>query len=150
MSKLFDTALACAGPLRSVNSTGTNSFPCVNPILARHLMMPTSNGRPTHASAPATEFENQNTSPKYPMQNLVKLLVVLALAALGTVNSSQAASHTWTGAGANGFWSTTSNWSNGAPTAAEAAPVTLVFPYGMSPICTNNIPGLTVDSFMVL
>ena len=70
--------------------------------------------------------------------------IVLALLAL-TLNLS-AATHTWTGGGANELWNNAANWSGGAPTAGEAAPVNLVFPGSI--LTTNNIVGLTVDSIL--
>lgn len=60
--------------------------------------------------------------------------------------TSRAGTHTWTGGGANEFWNNAANWSGGAPTAGEAAPVTLIFPSFV--VTTNNIAGLTVDSLV--
>lgn len=60
--------------------------------------------------------------------------------------ASEAGTHTWTGGGGNGLWTTAANWTGGAPTAGEAAPVTLIFPGSIQ--ATNNIAGLTVDKLV--
>jgi len=38
MSETADSSLACAGPLVSVATTGTNRFPCVDSILAKRWL----------------------------------------------------------------------------------------------------------------
>jgi fibronectin-binding autotransporter adhesin len=70
-------------------------------------------------------------------------LAALVLAAILPGAPAHAATHTWNGGGANELWSTAANWTGGAPTAGEAAPVILIFPNGV--ITTNNIVGLIVD-----
>lgn len=79
----------------------------------------------------------------------MKLIRLPALAfALGLGLSAativRAGTHTWTGGGANELWNNAANWSGGAPTAGEAAPVTLIFPTNV--VTTNNIVGLIVDT----
>jgi autotransporter-associated beta strand protein len=79
------------------------------------------------------------------MKHLINQLLIAAAFAVGVQpNSARAGTHTWTGAGANDYWNNTANWSGGAPTVGEAAPVVLIFPGGVAPV--NNIVGLTVDS----
>ena len=75
----------------------------------------------------------------------------LVLGVLGLVQLTHAGSHTWSGAGANTNWSTAANWSvGGAPTAAEAAPVTLIFPAAPTSFdSTPNVIGLKVDSLQI-
>ena len=59
---------------------------------------------------------------------------------------SAASVHTWSGAGANGLWSTAANWSGGAPAAGEAD-ARLVFPAGANRLSnTNNIDNLGVTT----
>ncbi len=77
------------------------------------------------------------------LQSLFLLVITLAA---GLPPAARAGTHTWTGGGANEFWNTAANWTGGAPTAGEAAPVTLVFPGGVT--TTNNVVGLTVDSIV--
>lgn len=61
-----------------------------------------------------------------------------------------AGTHTWTGAGTSGYWSTAANWAGGAPTAGEVAPVVLVFPSGAARLAnTNNISGLTLHGMTI-
>jgi len=56
------------------------------------------------------------------------------------------AAHTWTGAGGDTNWSNASNWTGGAPAAAESN-VTLDFPNGVSfTSADNNISGLTIQA----
>jgi autotransporter-associated beta strand protein len=74
---------------------------------------------------------------------LVRIIALLTLTAFVSPLSARAATHTWTGGGANEFWNNAANWSGGAPAAGEAAPVILIFPGGV--VTTNNIAGLTVD-----
>ena len=74
----------------------------------------------------------------------IQSIVLAAAFSLSASTAVQASTHTWTGGGANEFWNTAANWSGGAPTAGEAAPVTLVFP--TNAVTTNNIVGLTVDT----
>lgn len=69
--------------------------------------------------------------------------ILITMAAFSPVRT-EAGTHTWTGGGANEFWNNAANWSGGAPTAGEAAPVILIFPGGVT--TTNNITGLTVDT----
>lgn len=71
---------------------------------------------------------------------------VVAMACL-LAASAQAGTHVWSGVAlGNKNWSSPVNWSaGGVPTAAEAAPVVLVFPNGSALESTNNIAGLTVD-----
>lgn len=75
--------------------------------------------------------------------NRTNVLSVVASICLLATASVRAATHTWTGGGANEFWNNAANWSGGAPVAGEAAPVILIFP--SSVLTTNNIVGLTVD-----
>ena len=66
--------------------------------------------------------------------------------AVGLVSSAPAATHTWTGAGASGFWSNSQNWSGGVPAAAETD-LRLVFPSGASRLDnTNNIDNLVATT----
>jgi autotransporter-associated beta strand protein len=81
--------------------------------------------------------------PRLKIQPPVALAALAAWAILSTL-VAQAGTHSWTGAGANKYWNNSANWSGGAPTNNEPAPVVLSFP--ANAVCTNNIPGLTVDS----
>ena len=65
---------------------------------------------------------------------------------------SEAASHTWSGGGAGGFWSMTANWvGNSPPAFGEAAPVTVTFPSGAARINnTNDLGRLTLDQLNFL
>jgi fibronectin-binding autotransporter adhesin len=53
--------------------------------------------------------------------------------------------HTWTGAGGDSNWSDASNWTGGAPAAAESN-VTLDFPSVSNTSPVNDITGLTIQS----
>jgi fibronectin-binding autotransporter adhesin len=78
------------------------------------------------------------------MKTVAVAIFLSILALVRPISPGFAATHTWTGAGANEYWNNAANWSGGAPSAAEAAPVVLIFPGSV--VTTNNIPGLTVDS----
>ena len=59
------------------------------------------------------------------------------------------AAHTWTGLGPDSNWSDASNWTGGAPSAAESN-VTLDFPSGVSnSSAINDISGLTIQAITV-
>lgn len=78
--------------------------------------------------------------------SFLKQIALLALFA----TSATAGTHTWTGT-SSGLWSTSVNWTGGAPASGEASPVILIFPAGASHLInTNNIGGLTVDQLNVL
>jgi fibronectin-binding autotransporter adhesin len=64
--------------------------------------------------------------------------------------SASAGTHTWTGGAASEYWNAAANWSGGAPTANEAAPVVLIFPANFSGPFTNNIANLKVDEIRLL
>jgi fibronectin-binding autotransporter adhesin len=68
----------------------------------------------------------------------------LATLALAMAPCAQAGTHAWTGAGANKLWTTSANWTGGAPTNNEPAPVVLIFPGNV--VSTNNISNLVIDS----
>ena len=87
---------------------------------------------------------NASLAQNMKMKSLVTAILLSALCLLTPLSRGFAATHTWTGAGANKYWNNAANWSGGAPTAGEAAPVVLIFPGSV--VTTNNIPGLTVDS----
>ncbi len=78
-----------------------------------------------------------------PFQPFVLVTVLLWLNTI----SSEAATHTWAGAGLSGFWSLPANWAaNNPPTAGEAAPVIITFPSGAARLNnTNNVAGLVID-----
>ncbi|HEX5218042.1 MAG TPA: autotransporter-associated beta strand repeat-containing protein [Verrucomicrobiae bacterium] len=78
------------------------------------------------------------------LKSLGAAILLGALSIFIQLSTSFAATHTWTGGGANEYWNNAANWSGGAPAAGEAAPVVLIFPGSV--VTTNNIPGLTVDS----
>ncbi|HEX5221038.1 MAG TPA: autotransporter-associated beta strand repeat-containing protein, partial [Verrucomicrobiae bacterium] len=63
---------------------------------------------------------------------------------------ASAGTHTWTGGASFEYWSASGNWSGGAPTADEAAPVVLIFPANFSGPFTNNIPNLKADEIRLL
>jgi fibronectin-binding autotransporter adhesin len=85
------------------------------------------------------------------MKNLCRqCCVVSGLALVWTCLSAHAATHTWTGTGANAFWSTASNWTGGAPAPGEAEPVILDFPPGAARLKnTNNLAGLTIHGLTI-
>lgn len=58
------------------------------------------------------------------------------------------AAHTWTGAGGNANWSTASNWTGGAPAAAESN-LTLDFPNVSNTTANNDISGLTIQAITI-
>lgn len=70
------------------------------------------------------------------------------LAAALLASSANAGTHTWTGAGISQtrLWSDSSNWTGGAPSPNEAAPVVLIFPATTNRFSTNDIFGLHVDA----
>jgi hypothetical protein len=74
-----------------------------------------------------------------------KLLIAFACAALATLPSAQAGSHTWSGVN-DIYFNNTSNWSyGGAPTNGEQN-IYLYFPAGATRYNpSNNITGLTVN-----
>ena len=76
--------------------------------------------------------------------NLVLFFSLLAGTAL-------ADTHTWTGLGGDGNWSTIANWyANYPPYNGEAAPVVLVFPAGAARLTnTCNIPNLNINSLVI-
>lgn len=67
-----------------------------------------------------------------------------------SVTSLHAGTHVWTGAGPNRYWNTPANWTGGAPSANETAPVILEFPASFTGTFTNNIPSLKVDQIRLL
>lgn len=75
---------------------------------------------------------------------------LLALAAGVLVATAHAGTHVWTGGGGNRYWSTAANWSGGAPSANEAAPVILEFPAAFTGTFTNNLANLKVDRIRLL
>jgi fibronectin-binding autotransporter adhesin len=66
------------------------------------------------------------------------------------LTTATAGTHTWTGGAASEYWNAAANWTGGAPTANEAAPVVLIFPAGFSGVFTNNIANLKVDEIRLL
>ncbi len=73
-------------------------------------------------------------------------MAVGLMLALTLVSSAPASTHTWTGAGPNGYWNNALNWNGGAPGAAETN-LRLVFPAGVSRLSnTNNIGDLTATA----
>jgi len=77
--------------------------------------------------------------------------IFLGLAGLLAVEHATAASHTWAGVGLDGFWSLPANWqANNPPSAAEAPPVTIIFPSGAARLNnTNNLGGLVIDQLNI-
>jgi fibronectin-binding autotransporter adhesin len=140
MMKTANHFLACDDQLPSITKIGTNRFPCVGLILVQLQSQFRSLGRSSRASLAAVHTLNSTPT----MTKKLALSAALFLGAFTLFNSATAATHTWTGGGANELWNNAANWSGGAPTAAEAAPVTLIFPGGV--VTTNNIVGLKVDS----
>lgn len=95
---------------------------------------------------------NQRSSRKHhTIWPAVRGLFRAALSLLVFCGFANAGTHTWSGAGANTNWSTAANWSSGgAPSAAEAAPVTLIFPAAPTSFnSTPNVSGLKVDSIQI-
>lgn len=82
----------------------------------------------------------------------IKSRNIVAVLITGISLKALAASHTWSGLGANGDWSQSANWSgNNPPTAAETHPISLTFPAGAAKLSnTNNIAGLAIDSILFM
>jgi len=83
------------------------------------------------------------------MKKYLVLYTTLALFAITSL--TQADTHTWSGAGISGYWSLPANWQgNNPPSAAESAPVVLIFPSGASRLTnTNNLSGLLVHGLTI-
>lgn len=72
--------------------------------------------------------------------------VGLGMTFLHATNAVGATTHTWTGAGSNGYWSRPENWLNNTPPPANGT-VNLIFPTGKPrKVSTNDIAGLIVTS----
>lgn len=78
------------------------------------------------------------------MKIRLKLLTLAISLCFAFITSVRAGTHTWTGGGSDENWSNPANWSGGAPTVGESAPVIVIFTTGVT--TTNNISGLVVDS----
>lgn len=79
------------------------------------------------------------------MKRLRTLAAILA--ALGCVTGAHALTHTWTGLGGSGLWSTPSNWEGNSPPFANETTLRLIFPAGpANRFSTNNIPNLAIQS----
>src|SRR5688572_5165709 len=78
--------------------------------------------------------------------NLLRTLTAIAFTAIATHSTGLAGTHIWTGGGTTEYWSSSQNWSGGAPAANEAAPVILEFPSNFNGPFTNNIASLKVDA----
>jgi len=124
---------------------GTGRLPCVGLIMAQLRSQFRSQGRSSRARLTAS----QNPKAKRATANSFALSVALLLAVFTHLHSIFAATHTWTGASGDGKWSTAANWSGGAPTAGEAASVTLTFPAAGAKSSVNDIANLTVDTIQI-
>lgn len=82
--------------------------------------------------------------------SLLRRRIVCAAFLLKLSAAAIAGTHTWTGGATSEYWNAAANWSGGAPTANEAAPVVLIFPAGFSGVFTNNIANLKVDEIRLL
>lgn len=80
----------------------------------------------------------------------MKLTTLLVSTVCLTSHVLHAGTHVWSGAAANNYWSTASNWSSGGVPSANEAQCILVFPNSFTGPVTNNIPGLRVDSMVFL
>src|SRR5688572_2069058 len=80
------------------------------------------------------------------MKKSICLMTVVALGTFALAPSSRAGSHTWSGANSI-YFNNVSNWSyGGAPTPGETN-VYIYFPPDATRFtCSNNIPGLVVNT----
>ena len=74
----------------------------------------------------------------------LRVRAVASIAALLLGGAASAATHTWSGAGANPLWSTAANWSAGGPPANFEVAATLIFPAAQLQMATmvNDLIGL--------
>jgi len=76
---------------------------------------------------------------------IVLLCAGLGIASIHATTAFAASTHTWTGAGSNGYWSRPENWLNNTPPPANGT-VNLIFPTNKPrKLSTNDIGGLVVD-----
>ncbi|HEV8269083.1 MAG TPA: autotransporter-associated beta strand repeat-containing protein [Thermoanaerobaculia bacterium] len=78
------------------------------------------------------------------------ILVAVTVAVASVATRASAASHTWSGAGANANWSTAANWSAGGAPAMAETNVVLVFPASpQAYLASNDVSGLQVTSVTI-
>ncbi len=83
-------------------------------------------------------------------QRSLHFVTSLALATVAAAADLQAATHTWSGNGANGLWSTAANWENNNPPVANESPTGLIFPsVANRRLSTNNVAGLQVTAWLM-
>ena len=79
----------------------------------------------------------------------LRALVLLACG-VSSIPLIPGATHTWSGKGADGFWSTAANWENNTPPVAHESPTGLIFPAAaLRHTSTNNLLDLKVSALLL-
>jgi autotransporter-associated beta strand protein len=79
------------------------------------------------------------------MNAMSSKLIAAGCAILTAVQTSGAATHTWTGGGTTAFWSEAANWNGSNPPQPGESGAGLIFPSGSLRLSsTNDLPGLAI------
>jgi len=79
------------------------------------------------------------------MNRLLSKLIAASCAILTAVQTSGAATHTWTGGGTTAYWSDAANWDASNPPQPGESGAGLIFPSGSLRLSsTNDLPGLAI------